>query len=220
MKKALCHLNLSFVAAALLSGMSFAAHAAEEGNWMVRVRAVQIKPANQSEIGSGAATGALPADALQVSTEVVPELDVTYFFTKHIAAELLLGLPVKHDVTIAAGPFAGPIGSFKHLPPTLTLQYHFMPDAQFRPYLGVGINYTRVTSVGLTIPPGPLDLERSSVGAALQAGFDVKVAPQMFFNVDIKKLYIDADVKFAGAKISNAKLDPIVFGVGLGWRFN
>jgi outer membrane protein len=34
------------------------------------------------------------------------------------------------------------LGSVDLLPPTLTLQWHFMPDQSFDPYVGAGVNYT------------------------------------------------------------------------------
>jgi outer membrane protein len=116
---------------------------------------------------------------------------------------------------------AEPIGSFKHLPPTLTLQYHFLPDGQIRPYVGMGINYTRISGVSLrsNIAGANLQLESSSVGGALQAGVDVKLTKNMFLNFDIKKIYIASDIMVNGTKSSAIKLDPLAVGVGIGWRF-
>ena len=56
--------------------------------------------------------------------KTIPELDISYFFTPNIAAELVLTVPQEHRVYLNGTD----IGSFKHLPPTLTLQYHFMPQ--------------------------------------------------------------------------------------------
>ena len=182
---------------------------------MVRVRAVNLDPANDSD--AIPALG-VPSDAIHVEDKVIPEIDFTYFLTRNIAAELVLTYPQKHDVTLAGTK----IGSFKHLPPTLTLQYHFQPDAQFRPYVGAGVNYTRLSSVNLAVPGvGELDLENDSIGGALQAGFDVKLNQNWFFNVDIKKVWISSDVtlKATGAKVSAVNVDPVLIGIGLGYRF-
>ena len=114
------------------------------------------------------------------------------------------------------------IGTFKHLPPTLTVQYHFLPDGMVRPYVGAGVNYTRISSVALNVPGvGDLDLESSSLGGALQVGVDVKVADNLFVNLDVKKVWISSDVmlKSTGAKVSSVTLDPIAFSVGIGYRF-
>jgi outer membrane protein len=193
--------------------------AADEGNWMVRVRALYMDTANGSDPIPALA---VPSDAIHVQSKVIPDIDVTYFWTKNIATELVLTYPQKHDVTITQSALGGPvaIGSFKHLPPTLTVQYHFLPDQTFRPYVGAGVNYTRIMSVDLAVPTvGNLDLSRNSFGGALQAGFDVKLAPNWFLNVDLKKVWIGADVKLGGQKISHVDVDPLLTGIGIGYRF-
>ena len=172
---------------AMLLGSSLAF--AEKGDWLVRVRAVNLDMENKSDAIPALA---VPADAIQVSNKLIPEVDISYFLTKNIAAELVLTIPQKHDVDVTAsavGAFRA--GTFKHLPPTLLLQYHFLPDQKFRPYVGAGINYTRISSVSLAVPGvGTLELDSSSTGGALQVGFDVELSKTMFLNVDLKKIYI------------------------------
>ena len=190
-------------------GLAQAQSAAGESPWLVRARVVNIDPVNKSDpIG-----GAGPADQIGVSSKAIPEVDVSYFFTRNIAAELILTYPQKHDVTLAGAP----IGSFKHLPPTLTLQYHFMPEKQLSPYLGAGLNYTRISSVNLAA--GAVTLEKSSTGLALQAGVDYKIDRHWSLNLDVKKVQLRTDVFAAGAKVSNLKLDPLLVAVGVGYRF-
>lgn len=155
--------GLSILAAAVWGSTAATTALAEEGRFMVRVRAVNLDPANDSD--AIPALG-VPSDAIEVEDRVIPEIDFTYFLTKNIAAELVLTYPQKHDVSLSGTK----IGSFKHLPPTLTLQYHFQPDAQFRPYVGAGVNYTRLSSVNLAVPGvGELDLENDSIGGALKS---------------------------------------------------
>jgi outer membrane protein len=192
---------------------------AAEGNWLVRGRAVYLDMKTKSDATSGPLAGVLPADTIAISDEWIPEVDISYFFSRNWAAELILTYPQKHDVTINALGI-GNIGNFKHLPPTLLLQYHFLPEGQFRPYAGVGINYTRFSSVNLVVPGvGALDLESSSFGPAIQAGLDIKLDGQWFLNFDIKKIQIRSDLYLAGAKVSTLKPDPLAMGVGLGYRF-
>ena len=189
-----------------------------EGSWMVRARAVYLGMDNSNSAGQ-APLAALPADSISVNDKTIPEADITYFFTPNIAAELVLTVPQKQNVTINALGI-GAVGTFKHLPPTLTLQYHFAPTATVRPYIGAGINYTRISGVSLSAGPGAtLGLENDSTGLALQAGLDYKLSGNMFLNFDIKKIYIQSDVTLNGAKISTLKLDPLAIGVGVGWRF-
>ena len=184
-----------------------------EGNWLVRVRAVRVDTANKSDAIPSLGVG---SDEVHVSSKTIPELDVSYFFTKNIASELILTYPQKHDVSVAGSK----IGTVKELPPTLLVQYHFLPDGMFRPYVGAGINYTRFSSVDLNVPGvGKLDVDKDSFGWALQVGMDIKVANNVFLNVDVKKVQMGTDVKLNGDKVTSIDIDPWLFGVGVGYRF-
>ena len=203
--------TLTAAVAALASSFAAAPVFAQEAQspWLVRVRAVNLSPDNKSDQVNG--TGA--SDRITINNKVIPEFDVSYFFTPNIAAELVLTYPQKQDVRLDGTK----IGTFKHLPPTLTLQYHFMPEAAFSPYVGAGINYTRISSVNLA---NGLQLDSSSVGGALQIGADYKINKNWLINFDIKKVQISSDVKTAsGTKVSNVKIDPWLIGVGVGYRF-
>lgn len=182
---------------------------AADSPWQIRARVLHLDPANKSDPIGGVGAG----DQISVSNKTIPEIDISYFFTPNWAAELVLTVPQKHDVSLSGTE----IGTFKHLPPSLLLQYHFTPDAQFSPYVGAGLNYTRIFSVKLL--NGAADLENSSTGLALQAGFDVKIDKNWSFNVDVKKIQIRSDVMVNGVKVSSVKVDPLLFGVGLGYRF-
>lgn len=208
MKKQLIAPAIAALLCTLAAGTATAQSAAAEGPWMVRVRAVHLDSANKDSTGLN----------LSVNDKWLPEVDISYFVTPNIAAELILTVPQKQDVTLSGAK----IGTFKHLPPTLTVQYHFLPDGMVRPYVGAGVNYTRISSVALNVPGvGDLDLESSSLGGALQVGVDVKVADNLFVNLDVKKVWISSDVmlKSTGAKVSSVTLDPIAFSVGIGYRF-
>lgn len=182
---------------------------AQESPWLVRARAVHIEPDNKSAPVGG--VGA--ADTIEVENKTIPELDISYFFTPHIAAELILTYPQKHDVRLEGAK----IGTFKHLPPTLNLQYHFAPQASINPYVGVGVNYTRISSVKLLGGAG--DLENDSFGLSLQAGVDFRLDQHWSINADVKKVDIRSDVFVGGAKASHVKVDPVLFGLGIGYRF-
>lgn len=195
------YLLAAAVGAALVSGTAMAQDF-KEGDWLVRARVVHLDAANKNSD---------PAVPVSINNKTLPEVDFTYFFNKNLAAELILTVPQKQTVSLGGAP----IGTLKHLPPTLTLQYHF--DAPgFKPYVGAGINFTRFSSVNL---PAPLDIKRNSWGGALQVGVDIPVAKDMYFNIDVKKVFIKTDVTAAGAKIDTFKVDPLLVGVGLGWKF-
>lgn len=198
-------LTLSLAAVGMISSTAMA----QDATWLLRGRVVNIAPANQSDPVGG--TGA--ADRISVSKKTIPEFDVTYFFSPNIAAELILTYPQKHTVYLDGAD----IGTFKHLPPTLSAQYHFAPNADVRPYLGVGVNYTNLSKVNLLAGKG--GLEHSSFGLSLQAGVDFVIDKNWSVNLDIKKVQIRSDVSISGAKVSAVKVDPVLVGVGFGYRF-
>jgi len=200
------------LAAAVLASLSLAAGSnamAEESPWLVRVRAVHLDTADKSDPVGG--VGA--SDRLTVSNKTIPDFDISYFFTPNLAAELLLTYPQKHDVALDGKN----IGSFKHLPPTLLMQYHFVLNSPFKPYLGAGVNYTTMSKVDLLGGKG--GLEHDSFGLALQAGVDYAIDKKWSLNFDVKKVQIRSDVFISGAKVSRVKVDPLLVGVGVGYRF-
>jgi outer membrane protein len=213
-------LKLIAISSALAAAFPVAAQqSAAEGNWLVRARAVNVDTHNGSTPISSLS---VPSDAIHVESKVIPELDITYFFTKNIAAELVLTVPQKHDVKVtssAIGAFNA--GSFYLLPPTLTAQWHFNPEGTFRPYVGAGVTYSIFSSDQLRVPGVTgLHLDNSYIGPAIQAGFDVKLTNNLFLNFDIKKAYVRSDVENdAGTKLSRVKVDPVLAGIGIGWRF-
>lgn len=219
MKKIIGLLALS---AGIAGALAAPVASAEEGSFVARVRAIRIQPSDNSK--SIPALGITAKDVIDISNKTAPDIDFEYYFGGPLSVELLLTIPQKHDVTVKAGASRIAIGSFKHLPPTLTLKYNFNPDGAFRPYLGAGINYTKVMDVKLAVPgttPLALDLQRNSFGVAVQAGADIKLADKWFASVDLKWIDIDANVKVRSSQaiVSQANVDPLVFGVGVGYRF-
>ena len=173
----------------------------QDGQWLVRARAVHL------DISNGGAAGAA---GVSINDKWIPEVDVSYFFTPNFAAELILTYPQKHDVRLNGGQ----IGTLKHLPPTLLGQYHFTGMGAFKPYVGAGINYTRFSNVN--IAGGALTVKKSSWGPALQVGFDYALDKNWSLNFDVKKVYIDTTVS---GGIGKFKVDPVLVGVGVGYRF-
>jgi outer membrane protein len=210
---------------------------AETGDWVVRARAVNVEPNEDSKLGKtvnqNVANVMSPGAELNVSDKVIPELDISYYFTKNIAAELILALGTRHNVNIQ-GEAGGVVpnqalGSVNLLPPTLTAQWHFNPDQTFDPYVGAGINYTAFLDRNLKLNRGPLagtkiKVDSDSWGPALQAGFDINLKDGWLINADIKYVWLDTDVKLnmpAGSwtKIDSLDINPWVIGIGVGKKF-
>jgi outer membrane protein len=148
----------------------------------------------------------------------VPELDFSYFLTDNIAFELIAAT-TKHKVDTTNIN----MGSIWLLPPTLTVQYHFLPKSRISPYVGAGLNYTLFYNA----KKGDLASVKyeNSLGYALQAGVDIAVSGPWSVNFDVKKLWLDTDVKgtLADATSTQVKADvdinPWIFGIGVGYRF-
>ncbi len=199
---------LALACAAAAASPLAALAAPADGPLMVRLRAVHLDSANGDSTGLG----------LSINNKWLPDLDVSYFFTPSIATELVLTYPQKQTVRSNGAE----IGSLKHLPPTLTLQYHFNPGGSFQPYAGAGLNYTRFSQVRFTpavqaaLRPS---LEKNSVGLAVQLGADIALGDGLYLNVDAKKVQIRTDVSSAGARVGEFRVDPVLFGIGIGKRF-
>jgi outer membrane protein len=195
---------LAAVLATCAAGSAMA-QTAGESPWLVRLRAVHLDSAN------GGSTS--PDLGLSMNNKTIPEVDITYFFSPNLAAELVLTVPQRQTVYSNGTD----IGTFKHLPPSLLMQYHFTNVQGFKPYVGAGVNYTRITNVNLA--SGTAGLEKSSVGGVLQAGLDIPIDKKLSFNIDVKKVYLRSDVFLNGANVGDFKIDPVLFGVGVGYRF-
>ncbi|WPZ33534.1 OmpW family protein [Thalassobaculum sp. OXR-137] len=181
------------------------------GDFVIRARGIAMVP-DESTSTSDIATG-----EGELTNDYVPEVDFSYFITDNIAVELIAAT-TKHDLT-----WNNPdvdLGSVWLLPPTLTVQYHFMPKERFSPYIGAGLNYTlfynEKSGAAQSISYD------NSIGYALQAGFDYAISGPWSLNVDVKKVFLDTKVTAdlgAGPVKVDADLNPWVFGVGVGYRF-
>lgn len=182
----------------------------DDQKWKVRLRVITVIPPSSSYALSGSSD-------ITISKAVVPELDFTYFFTKNLAAELILGT-TKHTVKskTSSGTTAD-LGKVWLLPPTLNLQYH-IPLKGVTPYIGAGINYT----IFYGAKDEALSLSyKNKVGFSTQIGADFAISDKWFINVDLKKLFLktDVNVKTPVLTLSDVKINPFIIGVGIGTRF-
>lgn len=184
----------------------------QAGDWLVRGRVTGVLPMDGGVVedrGTGVATGLSISD---ISNTVIPELDFTYFWTPNIAMELVLGT-TPHKVE-ASGNID--VGDVWLLPPTLTLQYHPLPESRFSPYIGAGVNYTIFYGEGGGL--SGFDVQ-NSFGLALQAGVDYALSGPWSLNFDVKKLFLRPEAVTDTLRVDNVKIDPWLVSVGVGYRF-
>lgn len=190
---------------ALFLAALVASASAQAGAWSARIGATWLETVDDS-------TNGVP---VTVEDKLIPEVDVTYAFTDNWSAELILTVPQEHGVKSGGLP----LGSFKHLPPTLFAKYTFDPIGAVRPYVGAGVNFTLIFDDDLAVGATRLKLDSFSVGPAAQAGFDWALNEKWSLNFDVKRVMIRTDVEAGGVKITEARLDPWLYSVGLRYAF-
>lgn len=193
-------------AAGLLSAT--AAQAEGDGPWMVRARALNLNWDN------GQKDNLDRTARVEAVNRWIPEFDVSYFFTKNIAAELVLTWPQNVDIKVNGARQ----GTIKALPPSLLLQYHFTELGAFKPYVGAGLNYTLFTKRN-NILNGGASVGKSSSGLAGQVGFDYALSKSWSLNVDLKYAKMDTDVFVGVPRAGKLDLSPTMLGIGVGYRF-
>ncbi len=195
------------------------------GDIVVRARVVGVIPQEKGHVRSDT-LGDLPI-TVNVDNSVIPELDATYFVTPNIGVNLIAGT-TRHKATANAGALdlgTVNVGKVSLLPPTLTVTYHPLPTSRVNPYVGAGINYTWFYN-GKGANDAPLNITNTKYdnrfGWALQAGTDVYLTNNWLLNFDVKKIFLNTNVKMnsaVGPLSSKVTLDPWLVGVGVGYKF-
>ncbi len=237
----------SLLVLALAAAFAPALAQAEAGDIVVRLRATHVAPDESSSLGStttsanlaglgltGATIYGSEGAVLEVGSNTIPEIDFSYYITKNIAAELILAVGTRHDVSVSGtGGILNSrdLGSVNLLPPTLTAQWHFMPDTMVDPYVGAGVAFVlgmdRSLTANTTVGNLPIRVDRSSFGGVFQAGVDINLKDKWLVNFDVKKLWVGTDVELDSTslggpgwqKIDSLDIDPWVVSIGFGKKF-
>ncbi len=188
------------------------------GNWLVRIGVSNVSP-NES---SSNPSGGLPAGSdVNISSSTRPSVNVAYMLTDNLDVELLAAWPFKHDIS-GSGALSGTgkIGDVKQLPPTLSVDWHFMPNSRIRPYVGLGINYTYFFSENATGPLAGTTLSLdNSWGAAAQAGLDVDVSSNWYVNASVRYIRIKTTATYSNGYKLDVDVNPWVYTIGIGTAF-
>lgn len=191
-------------------GLAAPAFAQQAGEWTFSVGAHQVNPKSDN--------GSLAGNTLkvEVGSNVRPTVTAEYFVRDNLGIEVLAALPFQHDVDIKG---LGKVGSVKHLPPVVSLQYHF-GEGKVKPFIGAGLNYTYIYSESTSgaLAGNKLRLD-NSWGLAAHAGVDFKVGDKGAIRVDARWIDIDSDVKLNGTNLGTVNIDPLVYGAAYVFQF-
>jgi outer membrane protein len=194
--------------AAAASLMAGTAAAFEPGDVLVRIGMTNVDPKQDNGTAAG----------LQVDVDDDTQVGFTgeYFFTSSLGLELLASLPFEHDVSLGGTQ----IGSVKHLPPTLSLNYHFNSGGNFIPYIGAGVNYTNFFDEDENGALGADFSVDDSWGLAVQAGIDMLVQENTLINFSVRYAEIEGDIDVSGlGTVGEAEIDPLIITLALGYKF-
>jgi outer membrane protein len=193
-----------------IGGTAAPAFAQQTGEWTLSIGAHQVDP--KSDNGS-LANGALD---VEVGSDAKPTITAEYFIRDNLGIEVLASWPFEHDLNIKG---LGRVGSTKHLPPTVSLQYHF-GNGPVKPFVGAGINFTLFMSEETTGALAGNDISLSnSYGLAAHAGIDFEVSERGSIRVDARWIDIDTDVELNGTEIGTVNIDPLVYGAAYVIKF-
>jgi outer membrane protein len=218
-------------AGALLALVTSPALAYEAGTWVLRAGVGVVAPDSDNLVVDDG------IDTITVNVDDGTSLTLmgTYMFSPNWGFDVLASWPFNHDINVSItdnvdpgfDPVSAKIAETDHLPPTFSLQYHFLPDGTFQPYVGAGINWTTffntdVEQALVDLGIEDIDLE-DSFGLALQVGADFMLGDRWLVNFDLRWIDIESDLEATALGVSGelgtVKIDPWVYSLNLGYRF-
>ncbi|MGO4327742.1 OmpW family protein [Cupriavidus sp. 2TAF22] len=189
-------------------------------------------PVGQPKPGTGAEIQS--ADTVGISLE--------HYFTDNIGVDFVFGIPPKHDVA-GEGSFAkyGMLGSVKQWSPAVLVKYHFLDaKSKFRPYIGIGVNYTWFTGETITNqtfvksefgPNATMSASaKSSWNPVFNVGANYAVTDNWFVGISVSYVPLSTTASFTAQNAGAAgnqtvqshtkiKIDPVVTFLNVGYRF-
>lgn len=178
--------------------------AQSQGDWTIGLGLANVNPKSGN--------GTLAGSEADIDDDIALTFTFEYFIRENLGIELLAATPFEHDISIGGAA----AGSTKHLPPTLSLNYHFANASAWTPYVGAGINYTTFFEEESAL--GTLELD-DSFGVSLQAGVDYQISDAGSLRLNVRWFDIDTDATLNGASIGTAEIDPILVGVAYVHKF-
>lgn len=200
-------------------GASVPAIAYEQGETIVRGGIASVVPGGSySSVANGGFN-------LRADSDIQAGVSVSYMMTDNMSLNLLAATPFEHDIeAVEAG--GSSIGSTKHLPPTVTVSWFPLAGQglAFKPYVGVGVNYTtfwdeKLSATGKSATSkSNLSLD-DSFGAAAQVGVDVPLDESWSVGAAAYYADIETDAELDGNGIGTVEIDPMVYRLHVGYSF-
>ena len=194
-------------AMAMLMGSTLSTPSMAQGDWILRTNITNVSP----DVGTNAL-------GLDLESDAAVSVDITRFFTPNLAINVVAVFN-SFEAVSAACNVAGSnsCGNIDLIPPIITGQWHFSPNANIRPYVSAGINYNIFGDTTGTLDAINTDVD-DTVGYALGAGVDFGITNSLAINVDIKQLFIEIDVT-TDLGNDSFDIDPLVIGAGIAYSF-
>ena len=184
----------------------------EAGDIMIKAGVINVAPKDDNTKITGVGT-------VDVKDDTQLGLTGTYMLTPQVGIELLAATPFKHTVELDGNK----IGTTKHLPPTLSVQYYPMDSTSaLQPYVGAGLNMTFFFDEADTVKGDALGPLGDSFGLSVSAGINYDIDDKFLANLAV--WYIDIDSELEGSNTALGKdydveIDPIVVMAGVGYKF-
>lgn len=185
---------------------SSTAMAVEKGDWIARFGWASVSPKSDNH------------DIVSVDSASSLAVNLSYMLSNNLAIEVLAAYPFEHDIRLAGG--GDKVATTEHLPPTVSAQWHFMPDNPFKPYVGLGVNYTAFFSTKTTGDlEGTVLKLGSSWGLAAEIGADIMMGDTWMLNVNARYIGIETEAKLDGRSLGDVAIDPYVYTLAVGFKF-
>jgi len=180
--------------------------AVEKGDWLIRAGWTYVAPKSDNH------------DVVSVESASSLGLNFSYMMTSNLSVEVLAAYPFEHDIRLKGTD--DKVASTKHLPPTVSVQYHFMPTNAFKPYVGLGVNYTTFFSTKTMGALEGTDLDLGdSWGLAGEIGADFMMTDNWLLNFSARYIDIGTKAKLDGASLGTVDIDPMVYSLTVGYKF-
>lgn len=207
----------------------------------VRLGVAHVQPNSDATDATGPFLPGPPSGvSLDVKDKTTLFFSVARSITPNVELELAMGYPPTHDVVARLNPSIVPgyvvnayqgqtIAKVRQLAPTLFLNYQFgAADSTWRPFVGLGVNYTKFdkresTAAGNGLNGGPTDIRLSdSWGLAAQVGLSYRMNSQWTLNAAVATARVKTHLTTTTAGIQrelDIRFRPAVFVLSAGYSF-